>query len=61
MNNSKGFSAFQIGVFVTCVIGAVLGLLIFSGKIPVGDSSTTQDLKGRLVIWEHFRVIPFGR
>ncbi len=51
MNNSKGFSIFQIGVFIVCAIGVVVALLIFSGKIPVGESKTDQTLSGTVVIW----------
>jgi ABC-type glycerol-3-phosphate transport system substrate-binding protein len=51
MNNSKGPSVFQIGVIIACVAGVVFSLLIFSGKIPVGDSSAATTLKGSVAIW----------
>lgn len=42
---------FQIGTLVVCGLGIVFGVLIFSGKIPVGESTTDEKLKGSLVIW----------
>lgn len=42
---------FQIGIFIACAAGVIFGLLIFSGKIPVGEKSATETLKGSLVIW----------
>lgn len=46
-----GFSVFQIGVFIACAVGIILAMLIFSGKIPIGEDSADQTLKGRLTIW----------
>jgi ABC-type glycerol-3-phosphate transport system substrate-binding protein len=51
MNNSKGLSMFQIGIFIACAAGIVFAILIFSGKIPLGETKTTQTLKGSVVIW----------
>jgi ABC-type glycerol-3-phosphate transport system substrate-binding protein len=47
----KGFSMFQMGVMVVCAIGIIAAILIFSGKIPIGEKSAEQTLKGNLVIW----------
>lgn len=49
--NSKGFSGFQIGVFIACAVGIIFGLLIFSGKIPLGEEKTNQTISGSLTIW----------
>lgn len=49
--DKKGFSAFQIGVFVACAAGIILALLIFSGKIPLGEKNAAQTLSGNLLIW----------
>lgn len=51
MNNSKGLSIFQIGIFIACAAGIVFAILIFSGKIPIGETTTTQTLKGNIAIW----------
>ena len=47
----KNFSAFQIGLYVLFSIGIVFAVLIFSGKISVGTSSTSATLSGSVVIW----------
>jgi multiple sugar transport system substrate-binding protein len=46
----KNFSSFQIGVFVVCFLGIVFGVLIFSGKIPLGQSSSTA-VTGSVTVW----------
>lgn len=46
-----GLSAFQIGVMITCIVGIVLAMLIFSGKIPLPEKAADQTLKGNLMIW----------
>lgn len=51
MNNTKGFSMFQIGVLIACVVGIVFAILIFSGKIPLGETTTKQTLTGNVAIW----------
>lgn len=46
----KNISAFQIGIFAACVIGAVFAVLIFSGKLPIGESSSTT-VAGSVTVW----------
>ena len=46
----KNFSSFQIGVFVVCALGIVFAVLIFSGKISIGQSSTTT-VSGTVSVW----------
>ncbi len=46
----KNFSPFQIGVYTVCVIGIIFAVLVFSGKIPLGQSSTTS-VAGTVTLW----------
>lgn len=47
----KGISLFQIGIFVACGVGIVFSVLIFSGKIPLGNKSDTETLSGSVTMW----------
>jgi len=47
----KNFSPFQIAVFVLCGAGMVFAVLIFSGKIPVGQGSSQVSVSGTVTIW----------
>ena len=42
---------FQLITIVVFVVLAILGLLVFSGTIPLGDSNTSQG-QGTVVLWE---------
>ena len=46
----KNFSPFQIGVFVLCGAGILFSVLIFSGKISVGQKSI-QKVAGSITVW----------
>ena len=46
----KNISPFQIGVFALCGLGIILAVLIFSGKIPLGEKSA-QKITGTITIW----------
>lgn len=46
----KNISPFQIGVFVLCGVGILFAVLIFSGKIPLGEKSA-QKITGNIVVW----------
>ncbi len=46
----KNFSPFQIGVFVLCGAGILFAVLIFSGKIPLGQNAT-QNISGNITVW----------
>ncbi len=52
----KNFSIFQIVVFVLCGAGVLFGVLIFSGKIPVGQGSSKVSVSGTVTIWG---VLPY--
>ncbi len=47
----KNFSPFQIVVFVLCGAGALFAVLIFSGKIPVGQGSSQVAVSGTVTVW----------
>ena len=47
----KNLSPFQIGLYVVFALGIVFAVLIFSGKIPIGQSSTTQTISGSVTVW----------
>lgn len=46
----KKFPIFQIVVMVVCIIGVVFAMLIFTGKIPIGQNKE-QSVIGSVTIW----------
>ncbi len=46
----KNFSPFQIGIYIACVAGIILAVLVFSGKIPLGQSSKAS-VAGTVTLW----------
>jgi ABC-type glycerol-3-phosphate transport system substrate-binding protein len=54
--DKKTISPFQIGIYVVFGLAIVFAVLIFSGKIPIGKSSTTS-LTGTVTIWG---TLPFA-
>jgi len=48
--DKKGITPFQIGLYVLLVIGIIVAMLIFSGKLPIGQSSTAS-ISGTVTVW----------
>lgn len=46
----KKISPLQIGIYVVFAIAIIFGLLIFSGKLPIGQGSSTS-YKGTVTMW----------
>ena len=42
---------FQIIIIAVFIVAAVLGVLVFSGAIPIGGNSNTPGSKGTVVLW----------
>lgn len=41
----------QIAIYVVCGIGILFAVLIFSGKIPIGSSTSNTTLSGTVTMW----------